>query len=83
MHQILMPDRAGRNRRTCYGNPATHAMADGFHGLAPTSNSGAIDYVRDPLISEPRGCLTVLYSLLSWITGQQYQVWRQNVGMSA
>jgi Uncharacterized conserved protein (DUF2278) len=30
-----------------------HGLGDGFHSLASTSSSGALDYVRDPLISQP------------------------------
>lgn len=30
-----------------------HALADGFHPLAPTPSSGALDYVRNPLIGCP------------------------------
>ena len=44
-----------------------HALADEFHSLASTPSSGALDYVRDPLVSRLLGS----------------QVWRQNVGMSA
>lgn len=59
------------------------ALGDGFHSLAPTSSSGAIDYVRDPLISEPLGCLAIFDVILNAITQQNNQVWKQNVGMSA
>src|SRR5436190_1905757 len=30
-----------------------HALADGFHPLAPTPSSGALDYVRNPLLDRP------------------------------
>ena len=30
----------------------------GYHNLAQTTSSGAIDYIRGPLVSEREGCLT-------------------------
>jgi len=60
-----------------------HTLADGFHSLASTSSSGALDYVRDPLISQPLGCLAVFYAIWNAITRTSNQVWKQNVGMSA
>jgi Uncharacterized conserved protein (DUF2278) len=59
------------------------ALTDGYHPLAPNPSSGAIDYVRDRLISEPLGCVAIVYAVLRWFTGRNYQVWKQNVGMSA
>ena len=58
-------------------------MSDGFHSLVSNFSSGAIDYVRDPLIREPLGCTAALYAILHWFTGKNYQVWQDNVGMSA
>lgn len=58
-------------------------LADGYHALASNDSSGAIDYKRDPLISEPLGCLAIFDVLLNWLTGQNNQVWKQNVGSSA
>jgi hypothetical protein len=57
--------------------------ADGFYSLAPTSTSGAIDYVRDPFVSEPLGCLAIFVTLWNALTGQHNQVWKENVGYSA
>lgn len=59
------------------------ALSDGFHPLAPNATSGAIDYVRDPLISEPLGCLAIFDTILNALTHTNNQVWKQNVGMSA
>jgi hypothetical protein len=59
------------------------SRADGFYSLAPTSISGAIDYVRDPFIAEPLGCLAIFVSLWNALTGQRNQVWKENVGFSA
>jgi hypothetical protein len=58
-------------------------LADGFHSLASNTASGAIDYVRSPLISEALGCVATIYAWLNAFTGQNYQVWTKNVGMSA
>jgi len=59
------------------------SMPDGFHSLASVPTSGAIDYVRDPLISEPLGCLALFSVFWYRITGRNYQIWKQNAGMSA
>jgi hypothetical protein len=59
------------------------AMSDGFHSLASTSSSGALDYVRNPLLSEPLGCAALFLVLIQWFTGKNHQVWTQNVGGSA
>jgi hypothetical protein len=40
------------------------ALAPGWHLLASTSSSGALDYIRSPLLRPRRGCLTVVYSAL-------------------
>ena len=58
-------------------------LADGFHSLASNTASGAIDYVRSPLISEALGCVATIYAWLNAFTGKNYQVWTNNVGMSA
>jgi hypothetical protein len=59
------------------------ALADGFHPLASTASSGALDYVRNPLVTEPLGCANLVGALLRRFTGRTYQTWKQNVGMSA
>lgn len=59
------------------------SLSDGFHALASSSTSGAIDFVRDPLIAQPLGCLAVFWTIWDAITHQRRQVWTQNVGMSA
>jgi Uncharacterized conserved protein (DUF2278) len=64
MVEYLEPSRLDATR---FAN--VPALADGFHSLASTPSSGALDYVRNPLISRP--------------LGSNNQVWKQNVGMSA
>jgi hypothetical protein len=71
----------GKLDETKFGG--VQALGDGFHALAPTSTSGAIDYVRDPFLSEPIGCLAIFYALWNALTGSRNQVWHENVGMSA
>jgi hypothetical protein len=57
-------------------------LADGFHALPSNDVSGAIDYVRDPLLSIPLGCATVFFAILQLFTHRNYQVWKENVGGS-
>jgi hypothetical protein len=47
-------------RRDLFGN--VMALADGYHELARTPTSGAIDYVRSPLLTG-QGCATVWWGL--------------------
>ncbi|GIG60059.1 hypothetical protein Lfu02_44310 [Longispora fulva] len=41
-----------------------HALAPGWHPLASTPTSGAIDYLRDPLLRGRAGCVAVVASPL-------------------
>ncbi len=59
------------------------ALDAGYHDLAHTPSSGALDYVRSAYISGPIGCASIFYGLLSAITGNPAQkVFIQNVGGS-
>ena len=49
-------------------NPVS-GMADGYHQLARNSSSGALDYKRNALISEPLGCAALFFQFLNWLTG--------------
>lgn len=75
--QYFMPKNLDASKFTVQGMP------DGFHFLAATPTSGALDYVRNPLLSEPLGCAAVFYAVIQWLTGKLYQVWNENVGGSA
>jgi hypothetical protein len=44
------------------------ALADGYFDLASNANSGALDYVRSPLLG-PGGCLTLLVGLSKALFG--------------
>ncbi|MFF0269503.1 DUF2278 family protein [Kribbella sp. NPDC004536] len=47
---------------------STAALPDGWHPLASTPTSGALDYIRSPLLRGSGGCLTVVYSpLFAWL----------------
>jgi hypothetical protein len=59
------------------------SMPDGFQSLARTATSGALDYIRNPLLSIPLGCLTVWAAVLQAFTKKNQQVWQENVGGSA
>jgi hypothetical protein len=63
-------------------NPVS-GMADGYHQLARNASSGALDYKRNPLISEPLGCGALFFVFLNWITGGHQDVWTDNVGTTA
>lgn len=46
----------------------TAAKSDGWHLLASTPASGALDYVRSPLLRGSGGCVSVVYSpLVEWV----------------
>lgn len=58
-------------------------FADGFHALASTPSSGAIDYARSPLISLPLGCAAIVFAILDRLTGGHHSAWTTNVGDGA
>ena len=46
----------------------TAALADGYHELAMSSSSGALDYIRSPMFQANPGCMTVRYDpMIEWI----------------
>jgi hypothetical protein len=47
---------------------------DGYYDLAPNATSGAIDYIRNPLVSVPLGCLAIFLALFSSGSGNN-QPW--------
>ena len=58
-------------------------LGDGYHPLAPTSTSGALDYARNPLITVPLGCGALFLIILNALTGGNAKVWKTNTGDSA
>jgi hypothetical protein len=59
------------------------ALPDGFHPLARTPDSGALDYIRSPLIQQPEGCLAVILGVLNWLTRGNRTVWQNVTGNEA
>jgi len=60
------------------------ALPDGYHSLARDSTSGAIDYIRSPLIQKPEGCLMAFFGFISGIFGSRpISVWNDVTGDEA
>ena len=62
---------------------AISSRADGYYDLARDSTSGALDYLRNPFISLPLGCLAVVLGFLNLLDKGNRHVWENNVGSSA
>jgi hypothetical protein len=62
---------------------AISALPDGYHSLARDPSSGAIDYIRSPLIQRPEGCLTAFFGFISAIFGSTISVWHDVTGDEA
>lgn len=60
-----------------------NSMADGYRKLSSNDSSGALDYKRNPLISAPLGCLSIIVFFINWLTKGSQQVWTDNVGTDA
>jgi hypothetical protein len=59
-------------------------LPDGFHNLARDSSSGAIDYIRSPLVSQREGCLTAWFGFIGKILGAKpASVWNDVTGNEA
>lgn len=58
-------------------------LADGYHELARTPASGAIDYVRSPFVNQAKGCLALILSFWNSIFGTSKKVWTINAGDDA
>jgi hypothetical protein len=59
------------------------SMPNGYHELARNSTSGAIDYIRSPLLQRPEGCLTLFFGFINWIFGSKIPVWNNVTGDEA
>jgi hypothetical protein len=55
----------------------------GWHPLATTPASGAIDYARSPILQKPLGCLTILWALVNAIFRTDFQTWTNVTGNEA
>jgi hypothetical protein len=58
-------------------------LSDGYHQLPRNSSSGAIDYIRSPLVQQPEGCLTAIVSILNRLSGSTTTVWKNVTGNEA
>ena len=59
-------------------------LPDGYHSLARDATSGAIDYIRSPLIQNPEGCLMAFFGFISAIFGSRpISVWNDVTGDEA
>jgi len=59
------------------------SMPDGYHQLARNDSSGAMDYVRSPIIQQPEGCLSIIYAFMNSLFGQHNKVWKDVTGDEA
>ena len=59
------------------------SLPDGYHELARTSSSGAIDYIRSQLIQQPEGCLSIFYGFLNAIFRSRLNPWNDVTGDEA
>jgi hypothetical protein len=59
------------------------ALPDGYHPLARTASSGAIDYIRSPLVTQSEGCLALIVGLFNSVFGTKDAVWHDVTGNEA
>lgn len=59
------------------------ALPDGYHELVRNSTSGAMDYARSPIITQPLGCLAAFLAFWQGLFGGSEQVWQQVSGSEA
>jgi hypothetical protein len=62
------------------------SLPDGYHDLSDERNatSGAIDYIRSPLVQQAEGCLALILGLASYFLGSpRQQVWNDVTGDEA
>jgi hypothetical protein len=55
----------------------------GWHQLAPTPASGAIDYARSPVLQRPLGCLALFWGIFNSIFRTNNQTWTNVTGNEA
>ena len=58
-------------------------LSEGWHHLASTPASGAIDYARSPILQRPLGCLMVFWAVLNSIFRTSGQTWTNVTGNEA
>jgi Uncharacterized conserved protein (DUF2278) len=56
------------------------SLANGYHSLAHTETSGAIDFNRSNFVNQAKGCLSLIFIFINNIFGSNERVWKTNVG---
>lgn len=59
------------------------SFPDGWHPLASTPTSGAMDYARSPILQKPLGCLSIFWGIFNAIFRTQIQTWTKVTGNEA
>ncbi|MEO6702600.1 MAG: DUF2278 family protein [Jatrophihabitantaceae bacterium] len=59
------------------------ALTDGYHQLPRNASSGAIDYLRSPLVQQPEGCLAVILTFMNGLFRTNEKVWKDVTGNEA
>ncbi len=59
------------------------SLSNGYHELARTDRSGAMDYIRSPFVNQAKGCLALIYAVWNSIFHTNKQVWTINNGDDA
>jgi len=60
-----------------------NGLANGYHELPRNAASGAMDYIRSPLVNQAKGCLALILAVLNSIFGTSKKVWTVNAGDEA
>lgn len=58
-------------------------LADGYHPLACSPHSGAMDYARNPILTTKLGCLAILITLLNTLFKTKDHEWKIAIGNEA
>jgi hypothetical protein len=65
------------------------SLPDGYHELPRNATSGAIDYIRSPIINQAEGCLKAIFALIGRLLGGidflpwKPRIWIDNTGDNA
>jgi hypothetical protein len=58
-------------------------LSAGWHPLASTAASGAMDYARSPILQRPLGCLAIFWAMWNAIFRTSFQTWTNVTGNEA
>jgi hypothetical protein len=58
-------------------------LSAGWHPLAATPASGAMDYARSPILQRPLGCLAIFWAIWNAIFRTSFQTWTNVTGNEA